>query len=121
VYDDPADIFVATFIGSPPMNLIRTDEAIVGFRPEQYLPVDAFGPDERPVSYPLLVDRVENLGADRLIYGSLQPPHPPVRVISRLPSMLSFAVRLGERRDFATRARDIRRFTPAGGRERAAP
>ncbi|MGH8713206.1 MAG: ABC transporter ATP-binding protein, partial [Casimicrobiaceae bacterium] len=25
VYDDPADIFVATFIGSPPMNLIRTD------------------------------------------------------------------------------------------------
>src|SRR5215475_49973 len=32
VYDDPADTFVATFLGSPPMNLIQNDGVIVGFR-----------------------------------------------------------------------------------------
>jgi len=34
VYDNPADTFVATFLGSPPMNLAELAELIVGFRPE---------------------------------------------------------------------------------------
>ena len=38
VYDDPADTFVATFLGSPPMNLLETPEAVVGFRPEHLMP-----------------------------------------------------------------------------------
>ncbi len=38
VYDEPADTFVATFLGSPPMNLVETGAAIVGFRPEHFLP-----------------------------------------------------------------------------------
>src|SRR5437879_7721473 len=38
VYDEPADTFVATFLGSPPMNLLPADGAIVGFRPEHFLP-----------------------------------------------------------------------------------
>src|ERR1700755_1377294 len=36
VYDDPADTFVATFLGSPPMNLMEMDGMIVGFRPEHF-------------------------------------------------------------------------------------
>src|SRR5882762_2098548 len=40
VYDEPADTFVATFLGSPPMNLLAADDAIVGFRPERFLPAD---------------------------------------------------------------------------------
>src|SRR5437867_12163115 len=40
VYDDPADTFVATFIGSPPMNLVPRDGELVGFRPEHLLPVE---------------------------------------------------------------------------------
>src|SRR5215471_366168 len=36
VYDDPADTFVATFLGSPPMNLIVNSDVIVGFRPEHF-------------------------------------------------------------------------------------
>src|SRR5579863_10228097 len=39
VYDDPADTFVATFLGSPPMNLVENQDVIVGFRPEQFRPV----------------------------------------------------------------------------------
>src|SRR5712672_3173570 len=38
VYDEPADTFVATFLGSPPMNLVENDGVIVGFRPEQFRP-----------------------------------------------------------------------------------
>ena len=38
IYDDPADTFVAGFIGTPPMNFLETPEAIVGFRPETFLP-----------------------------------------------------------------------------------
>src|SRR5438034_993489 len=34
VYDDPADTFVATFLGSPPMNLVARDDTVIGFRPE---------------------------------------------------------------------------------------
>jgi multiple sugar transport system ATP-binding protein len=34
VYDRPADLFVANFVGSPGMNFIRRDEQILGVRPE---------------------------------------------------------------------------------------
>src|SRR6201987_5134830 len=40
VYDEPADTFVATFLGSPPMNLAEKDDFIVGFRPEHFFPVE---------------------------------------------------------------------------------
>ena len=40
IYDKPADTFVATFIGSPPMNLVQRGDRLVGFRPEHLLPVE---------------------------------------------------------------------------------
>lgn len=115
VYDDPADTFVATFIGSPPMNLIETDHRITGFRPEHYLPRAALPSDEPLTLLPLVVNRVEYLGADRLVYGTLEPPSPPVRVISRLPSTVTAAVQPGERHEFAVRTRDLREFDRATG------
>src|SRR5438477_397173 len=39
VYDDPADTFVATFLGSPPTNLAEHGNVTVGFRPEHFLPL----------------------------------------------------------------------------------
>src|SRR6185295_16934428 len=62
VYDDPADTFVATFIGSPPMNLVPRDGELVGFRPEHLLPVENV-PGDR-VAVPLAVDRMEHLSGD---------------------------------------------------------
>ena len=47
VYDEPADTFVATFLGSPPMNLVETGAAIAGFRPEHFLPAGSLPPEER--------------------------------------------------------------------------
>ena len=65
------------------------------------------------------MQRLENLGADRLIYGTLEPPHPPARVISRLPSMLPFDVEPAGRHEFAVRPRDLRTFASDTGRRLA--
>jgi multiple sugar transport system ATP-binding protein len=120
IYGDPADTFVATFIGSPPMNLINSDGRCIGLRPEDLRPRASFTAGETTLPFPLVVQRVENLGADRLVYGTLEPPHPPTRVISRLPSMIPLELRPGERQEFAVRPRDLRRFALDTGRRLAA-
>jgi sn-glycerol 3-phosphate transport system ATP-binding protein len=68
VYHRPASTFVASFIGSPPMNLLREvpggrPRTIMGIRPE-HLDVGAGG-------WELRVETTELLGAERLIYGRL--------------------------------------------------
>src|SRR5207245_2067212 len=62
VYEDPADTFVATFLGSPPMNLVEFSDVIVGFRPESFLPADLL-PGAKHVRFRYKVNYVEYLGA----------------------------------------------------------
>jgi len=87
VYAKPATTFVAGFIGSPPMNLLRGQAGGLGFRlgsHELKLPQAAPRPGElilgaRPEhldidpqgAWPLLVEMVEMLGAERIVYGLL--------------------------------------------------
>ena len=72
VYSRPATAFVASFIGSPPMNLLRCAPngshggppgAILGIRPEHL----TLGSD----GWALQVETVELLGAERLIHARL--------------------------------------------------
>jgi sn-glycerol 3-phosphate transport system ATP-binding protein len=68
VYHRPASTFVASFIGSPPMNLLTAAPGgrpgtIMGVRPE-HLDVGASG-------WELRVETTELLGAERLIYARL--------------------------------------------------
>ncbi len=72
VYSRPATAFVASFIGSPPMNLLRgapngahggPPGAILGIRPEHL----TLGTD----GWALQVETVELLGAERLIHARL--------------------------------------------------
>ncbi len=68
VYSRPATTFVASFIGSPPMNLLThapgvRPGTILGIRPE-HLVLDAQG-------WSVQVEHVELLGAERLIYGRI--------------------------------------------------
>ncbi|MGE5336538.1 MAG: ABC transporter ATP-binding protein [Gemmatimonadota bacterium] len=116
VYGDPEDTFVATFLGSPPMNLVRTEREFIGFRPEHYLPRTALAGDGELIALPFTAERVENLGADRLVYGTLAPPLPPGAVIARLPTLVPNTAQPGARCDFAIRARDLRRFALDTGR-----
>ncbi len=110
IYENPADTFVATFIGTPPMNLVERDDDVYGFRPETFLPRSVFGADEALVGIPFRIQRVEYLGGDRLVYGVLEAPFPEARVISKIPSTLHVSVREGERHEFAIRRADERRF-----------
>jgi multiple sugar transport system ATP-binding protein len=115
VYDDPADTFVATFIGSPPMNLIETDHVLTGFRPEHFLPKGTYRNGESMKAFPFTVTRVEYLGSDRLVYGTLESPWPQAKVIARLPSTISTPIAVGERQEFEVRERDLKHFDPATG------
>ena len=87
VYAKPATTFVAGFIGSPPMNLLRgraegtrfsigsqslalphaaprDGELVLGARPE-HLAIDDAGP------WPMQVEMIEMLGAERIVYGEV--------------------------------------------------
>jgi multiple sugar transport system ATP-binding protein len=116
IYADPGDTFVATFIGSPPMNLVAQNGAIAGFRPEHYLPRDAHPADSDLAPFPFRVTRVEYLGADHLIYGVLEAPLPQEKVIARLPSTVTVSVEAGGSYEFVVDKRNIKRFDADTGR-----
>jgi sn-glycerol 3-phosphate transport system ATP-binding protein len=132
VYAEPATTFVAGFIGSPPMNLLtgqmsgdalqlpggatltlpapapRLGDLILGVRPE-HLQIDADG------SWRLLVEMVEMLGAERLVYGRLGGVAATVRMDSTLP-----APRPGDQLPLAAQAHHVHWFDPATQRRLAA-
>jgi multiple sugar transport system ATP-binding protein len=114
VYDHPADTFVATFIGSPPMNLVPRGDHLVGFRPEHLLPEeDVRGADR--VTVPFAVDRVENLSGDRHIYGTVTGIGDDTRVIARLPTTVTTPISIGETHAFAVSADHLRFFATDSG------
>ena len=114
IYDDPADTFVATFLGSPPMNLLERNGHLLGFRPENFMPGDVAGDDSACVIFPFHVGRVENLGSDRLLYGTVAGAEEN-RTISKLPSTVRVSVEAGETYDFAVREVDLRYFDKTTG------
>jgi multiple sugar transport system ATP-binding protein len=118
IYDDPADTFVATFLGSPPMNLVPRDGELVGFRPEHFLPVENVGSVER-VDMPLAVERIEYLSGDRHVYGTVSRIGEETRVVARLPATVDTPIAAGETHEFAVPDRRLRFFDADSGRKRA--
>ena len=87
VYNRPASTFVASFIGSPPMNLLKTAPdsktgqivgTILGIRPE-HLDIGSSG-------WPLKVEAIELLGAERLVYALLNDERVIIRIDENQPS-----------------------------------
>jgi ABC-type sugar transport system ATPase subunit len=69
VYDRPATLFVAGFLGTPPMNLLRREREVVGVRPEHvYVGGSRWAPPE-PAAGGLeaVVERVEPAGDHTLL------------------------------------------------------
>ncbi|MGI5167037.1 ABC transporter ATP-binding protein [Spirillospora sp. CA-253888] len=114
VYDDPADTFVATFIGSPPMNLVRRGDRLVGFRPEHLLPAGSLPGDAR-VTVTLQVERLEYLSGDRHVYGTATGLGDDTRVIARLPATVDAPIEPGRPHTFAVAADRLRFFDAATG------
>jgi sn-glycerol 3-phosphate transport system ATP-binding protein len=83
VYAKPATTFVASFIGSPPMNLIPSQregrDVLLGVRPEHLEPC-AQGDAAMTVD----IDLIEPLGSDTLVYGHIGAERTGARVAVRL-------------------------------------
>src|SRR5262249_48105185 len=114
IYQDPADIFVATFIGSPPMTLLGDGENYLGFRPEAFLPQGIEPPGDN-VGFPFRVTRIEYLGADRLIYGLIEGRPSDVPVISKIPTNIRTEIASDQIYQFVVRREDIQRFARSSG------
>ncbi|HKF22869.1 MAG TPA: ATP-binding cassette domain-containing protein [Candidatus Angelobacter sp.] len=108
VYDDPADTFVATFLGSPPMNLIQISGMIAGFRPEHFRLNDEVK-ESAKLGFKFRVENVEYLGAEFIVSGILVGgPANEKKVIARL--LLSRSFEIGSTYDFAVAERDLKFF-----------
>ncbi|MGE3842597.1 MAG: ABC transporter ATP-binding protein [Vicinamibacterales bacterium] len=133
VYDRPANLFVASFIGSPAINLLEVSvvgsramfgdygldiardvadavggTAIVGIRPEAWRPA---GTDEPCVE--LEVTLVEELGAEAYVYGNCRHGDVVEPLVLRLDS--GRQVSKGARIRIATDAHRIHIFDPETG------
>ena len=136
VYDRPANVFVAGFIGSPPMNLFRghvshgrvavghvelpevtaaDGDVLVGIRPEGLRPVGTA--HDGPV-VDVDVEVIEPLGEDVLVHGSIEARAAETRVDGEGTTLLSGADDRG-RAAIVLRLRPEER-PPAGSRLRVA-
>lgn len=115
IYDRPANTFVATFLGSPGMNLLpQAENELLGFRPEHLQPAQEAGSDARKIAYQ--ITRVEYLGADRLLYGHIDDFRGnPQLVVARLPSNVTMELQVGQNYPFAVRHAHLHRFDRRSG------
>ncbi len=118
IYDDPADRFVATFVGTPPMNLVARNGGYLGFRPENFLPRDMIDDGNGNVTEFLFrVDRSEYLGSERIVYGVIEGFDEQV-ITAKLPPahVAEESIRPGEWHPFAVRKGALRYFDKDGKR-----
>jgi multiple sugar transport system ATP-binding protein len=110
VYDNPADTFVATFLGSPPMNLAELGDVIVGFRPEHFRPAATVAGASVP--FRLKVENIEYLGSEWIVSGTLAGGRlDGKKVFSRLTSAQRLT--LGNSLDFDVPQRELKFFDRA--------
>jgi multiple sugar transport system ATP-binding protein len=115
VYHESATTFVATFLGSPGMNLVELDDYLLGFRPEQFVPKAAAEHVSQTASFQFKVKRVEYLGADQLAYGVIASSAEDAVVVAKLSSEARVEVRQGEIYEFVVQNSQLRFFDKQTG------
>jgi multiple sugar transport system ATP-binding protein len=118
IYDDPADRFVATFVGTPPMNLVKRNEGYFGFRPENFLPKEMMNGDNF-TEFSFRVERSEYLGSERIVYGTIEGSDPSQVITAKLPPahVADESIRPGEYHPYAVRNSALRQFNQDGKRD----
>ena len=111
IYHEPANTFVAGFVGIPPMNFLTQEGGILGFRPETFLPAELV-PEQDAMRFRFQVERVENLGSYRLVYGTVGT----TKIISNMT--LRHPIQEGREYDFSVPLQDVKYFDATSG-ERA--
>ncbi len=111
VYTRPATTFVASFMGSPPMNLLQHAPGVrpgmlLGIRPE-HLTLDEAG-------WSVQVEHVELLGAERLVYGRIGDERLIMRIDEDQPSPT-----VGDTMRIAARPEKLHWFDAGSGKRAA--
>ena len=103
IYDFPANVHVARFLGSPPMNVIDGDMHLLGIRPEHVLIDPASALRGKVVS-------VQSTGADRFVRAQT----PAGDVVLRLPDGQAHAA-CGDEIGLAFAQSHVRRYDRSTG------
>ena len=120
IYHHPANTFVATFVGSPPMNLLERDGKLIGFRPENIRLEKNAGSRDDATVFRGHVLRVENLGSDRYVYVRVKDAHGDANVIAKFPIAETLEVSNDEDADLVIRNRHVNFFDRDSGQQAAA-
>jgi len=112
VYHNSATTFVASFLGSPGMNLIKRDKYLLGFRPEQFIPQEIAENQDNLQLFPFTVTRVEYLGAEQQVYGVIEGNSDERKVISSLSSQTNVKLEAEKTYTFAVQKQQLRFFDP---------
>src|SRR5205809_16015 len=114
IYEHPADEFVASFLGTPPMNLIEREGGSMGFRPENFLPKELLN-GAAVVEFPFRVNRVEYLGSEHILYGALDGRAAKREVTAKLPAHATLnGISPGDWHVFAVRETELPYFDRDG-------
>jgi len=117
IYEEPADTFVATFLGAPPMNLIERSGGVEGFRPENFLHRDLQQKGIEPARYAFTVHRIEYLGNERVLYGLIDGQANGAEYTARLSAHIGEPVlREGETYPFTVHPKNLKYFDKASGK-----
>ncbi len=120
IYHQPANAFVATFVGSPPMNLMQRDGRLVGFRPENVRVVKRSEHADGASAFPCRVIRIENLGSDRYVYVSVKDDAGESKLIAKLAVAERIDVQADDEADLVVEKRFLRFFDRDTGESTAA-
>jgi multiple sugar transport system ATP-binding protein len=120
IYHHPANTFVATFVGSPPMNLLERDGKLIGFRPENIRLEKNAGSQDDATVFRGHVLRVENLGSDRYVYLRVKDAHGDANVIAKFAIAEPLEVSNDEDADLVIRNRHVNFFDRDSGQKAAA-
>jgi multiple sugar transport system ATP-binding protein len=115
IYDHPADEFVASFLGTPPMNLVERRSGSLGFRPEHFLPREML--NGAPLTeLPFRIERMEYLGSERILYGTIEGMAAKRQVTAKLPAHAECSgLEPGDSAyRFAVKRSELRFFDPDG-------
>lgn len=115
IYHDSQDTFVATFLGSPPMNLVEREERLLGFRPEHFLPKEVVGAEDNLTDFSFHVRRVEYLGSDRLLYGIVDGTPEDNPTVSKLPSTVTLPIEPDDTYGFVVQEENLKFFDKTTG------
>lgn len=112
IYHEPANTFVAQFMGSPPMNLLPEGDHLLGFHAEDAWRAEGTTPAaHRPL--PMDIQQVEALGADSLVYGLATETQ--TEIILKMPERYAHGIESGQTMTFYIPIAKLRRFDPDSG------